>query len=132
MKVHGRCHCGGIRYEAEADPAKVSACHCTDCQMLSGSVYRVSVPVPRESLVLTGKPTEYVKMAESGNRRIHAFCAQCGSPVYSCAIADPPTYMLRVGCLDERAQLPPQRQQWCQSAIPWSLDMLEVPKIERQ
>ena len=132
MKVHGRCHCGGIRYEAEADPAKVSACHCTDCQMLTGSVYRVSLPVPRESFALTGNPAEYVKVAESGNRRIHAFCTQCGTPVYSCAIDDPPTYTLRVGCLDERAQLPPRRQQWCQSAMPWSMDLRDVPRIERQ
>jgi hypothetical protein len=99
--------------------------------MLTGSAFRVSLPVPRESLVLTGKPTEYVKVAESGNRRIHAFCAQCGTPVYSCAVDDAPTYTLRVGCLEERAQLPPQRQQWCRSAVPW-LDLRSVPKIERQ
>jgi hypothetical protein len=23
MKVHGRCHCGSIAYEAEIDPARV-------------------------------------------------------------------------------------------------------------
>ena len=35
-----------------------------------------------------------------------AFCADCGTPVYSSAISDPPAYSLRVGCLDERGLLP--------------------------
>jgi hypothetical protein len=37
MKVHGACHCGQIRYEAEVDPQKVNLCNCSDCQVLSGS-----------------------------------------------------------------------------------------------
>jgi hypothetical protein len=132
MKVHGRCHCGSIAYEAEVDPAKVSACHCTDCQTLSGSAFRVSVPVPRDSFSMTGEPRHYVKVAESGNRRLHAFCGQCGAPVYASAIEDPPTYTLRVGALDKRAQLPPRRQIWCQSALAWSMDLRDLPRLERQ
>ena len=52
MKVQGSCHCKRIRYEADVDPALVSLCHCTDCQMLTGSGYRVSVPAKKESFVL--------------------------------------------------------------------------------
>jgi len=67
MKVEGRCHCGRITYTATVDPEKVGICHCTDCQMLTGSAYRVSVPVPRESFsLLTGEPKIYI--ASSGNR----------------------------------------------------------------
>ena len=132
MKVHGRCHCGGIAYEAEVDPADVSACHCTDCQMLSGSAYRVSVPAPRDSFKLTGTPKTYIKTAESGNKRIHAFCPDCAAPVYSSAVVDTPRYSLRVGCLDERAQLPPRKQIWCKSALGWAQDLRDVPRIERQ
>ena len=133
MKVHGRCHCGLITYEAEIDPARVTACHCTDCQMLTGSAYRVSLPAPRESFVLrTGQPKIYVKTAESGARRIHAFCPDYGTPVYSSAISDPPMYSLRVGCLDERAELPPRKQIWCRSALAWAMDLHEVARVERQ
>ena len=41
MQVDGGCHCGAIAYRAEIDPARVAVCHCTDCQALSGSAYRV-------------------------------------------------------------------------------------------
>jgi hypothetical protein len=44
MKIDGRCHCGNVSYEAEIDPEKVMICHCTDCQMLSGSAFRTVVP----------------------------------------------------------------------------------------
>jgi hypothetical protein len=133
MKVHGRCHCGEIAYEAEVDPARAGICHCTDCQMLSGSAYRASVTVDRVDFSITrGHPKIYVKTAESGNKRAHAFCANCGTPVYSSAVTDSPTFTLRVGCLDQRAELAPQRQIWCESAVPWSSDLSGIPKVDRQ
>ncbi len=133
MHVDGHCHCGAITYEAEVDPADVSVCHCTDCQMLTGSAYRVSVRAPAASFrLVSGQPTTYVKTAESGNRRIHAFCANCGTPVYASAVQNTPTYSLRVGCLRQRAELPPRRQIWCRSSLPWSEGLGDVPKVERQ
>ena len=132
MKVNGRCHCGKITYSAIADPAKVSVCHCTDCQTFSGSAFRASIPVAAETFELQGEPKKYVKTAQSGTQRVHAFCPDCGAPVYSSAVSDPPTYSLRVGCLDRRAELPPQRQIWCQSALPWGMDISGVTQIQRQ
>jgi hypothetical protein len=40
MKVEG---CGQITFEAEINPEAVRICHCTDCQTLTGSAYRVNV-----------------------------------------------------------------------------------------
>jgi hypothetical protein len=129
MRVEGGCHCGRIRYEATVDPALVTVCHCTDCQMLTGTGYRVGAPAPRETFVLlSGQPKIYVKTADSGTKRLHAFCSDCGTPVYSCAIEDPPSYTLRVGCLRQRAELPPRRQIWCGSAVSWSTSLDGVPK----
>lgn len=133
MNVNGKCHCGAITYRAVADPEQVSLCHCTDCQLLSGSAYRVSVLAPRSTFeLLTGQPKIYVKTAESGTKRAHAFCPDCGTPVYSAAIADTPAYSLRVGCLEQRAELPPRRQIWCRSAVPWSAELTELPQLPRQ
>jgi len=133
MKVEGQCHCGAIAYEAEIDPTRVSACHCTDCQRLSGSAYRVTVGAPKETFrLLKGTPKIYVKMADSGNERVQAFCGDCGSPIYSSAISEPPMYSLRIGCLDHRAQLPPMKQIWCRSSLDWAMNMENVPKVERQ
>lgn len=133
MKVDGRCHCGEIVYEAVVDPARVCLCHCTDCQALTGSAYRVTVPASKDAFSLrTGQPRIYVKTADSGAKRAHAFCPTCGAPVYSAAASDPQTYSLRVGCLRQRAELLPRMQQWCQSALPWAMDLSSIPQFRRQ
>ena len=132
MRVDGACHCGAIAFTAEADPARVSVCHCVDCQVLTGSAWRVSVPAAAAGFrLLRGTPRDYVKTAESGNRRVQAFCADCGTPLYACDAEAPKVYMLRVGALAQRAELPPQRQIWCRSALAWASDITALPPFEK-
>ena len=70
MKVHGSCHCGAIRFEADADPAKAGVCHCTDCQSLTGSAFALSDDEqPRSNDVLTAStihPLRATRPALSG------------------------------------------------------------------
>jgi Glutathione-dependent formaldehyde-activating enzyme len=61
MKIDGACHCGYIRVEGEADPEKTTVCHCTDCQVGTGSAFRVNVPVPGATFRITGQPATYLK-----------------------------------------------------------------------
>ena len=129
MKVNGACHCGAIAFEAEVDAARVTLCHCTDCQVLTGTAYRTTVPASAESFVLNrGRPSTYVKTtAESGRPRLHAFCGTCGTPIYSAALENVTSYGLRVGCLAERASLAPSRQIWRRSALRWSDSIEHLP-----
>jgi len=123
MKLHGSCHCGFITFEADADPEKVSLCHCNDCQSGTGTAFRTNIRVPGENFkMLSGTPTIYVKTtADSGNPRAQAFCPKCGSPIYSTTPGDAPpaSYMVRVGVLRERGELVPKVQNWTRSAQPW-------------
>jgi hypothetical protein len=133
MKVHGACHCGAVAYEAVIDPARVTVCHCRDCQILSGAPFRASAPAMVEDLkILRGAPTVYVKTAESGNRRAQGFCGTCGSALYSTDSEGAKVYMLRVGAMAERDLLPPQRQIWCESALGWTRDLLALPDSQKQ
>ena len=133
MKVHGTCHCGGIAYEAEVDPARAVVCHCLDCQVLSGAPFRASVPANAEALhFLRGTPSRYVKTAESGNRRAQGFCGACGTALYSADAESPKVFNLRIGALAERDALPPQREIWCGSALGWTRDLLKLPGIKKQ
>jgi hypothetical protein len=134
MKVTGRCHCGQISFEAEIDPAQVRICHCTDCQTLTGTAFRTNVSsLPGTFVLKSGTPKIYIKTAESGNKRAHGFCPECGTPLYSTTRGPNPTsYGLRVGALDRRAELRPTRQGWCRSALPWSMDITGVERFERQ
>ena len=130
MQIDGRCHCGRISYVAEINPDYVIICHCTDCQTISGSPYRVTVPVKAENFKLHGQPKTYVKIADSGNKRVLAFCADCGSAIYSTSLEDRAVFSLRLGPIEQRAQLTPKSQGWCRSALPWAMDIGHIPRRE--
>lgn len=134
MKVTGSCHCKAIRYEAEVDPASASICHCTDCQVLSGTAFRVTIRTAPNTFRLTaGTPRVYVKTAESGALREQAFCERCGSPIYAATPGgEPPVHSLRAGTIDQRDQLRPALQIWTRSALPWLELLPSVPKVEKQ
>jgi hypothetical protein len=133
MRVHGSCHCGLVRYEAVVDPHRTAICHCTDCQKLTGSAYRVSVPAEEGSFqLLAGKASVYIKIGDSGGRRAQAFCPNCGSPLYTYDADDPKVYGLRVGCIDERALLIPRKQKWCRSALPWTERLADLERREAE
>jgi hypothetical protein len=134
MHITGQCHCGAIAYEAEIDPAKVVVCHCTDCQKLSGGPYRVVVPIAGTAVKFTkGQPKVYIKTAESGRKRQQAFCANCGSPFYAAPENAGPNdmYGFRIGTIDQRAQLAPKKQIWCQSALPYAMDIADLPQFAK-
>jgi hypothetical protein len=132
MKVDGSCHCGAIHYEAEIDPDTASICHCTDCQALTGSAFRVTVSTPEEKFRLTaGAPKLYLKTADSGARRLQAFCANCGSPIYATSAdqpkdGSPRRFGLRVGTIRQRSAIRPRRQIWRGSALDWVPPMADL------
>ena len=134
MRVEGSCHCGQITFEAEIQTGAVRICHCTDCQTLTGSAYRVTVETSPGTFVLrSGTPTIYIKTAESGAKRAHGFCPNCGTPLYATdASPEPRSFGVRVGTLKQRAQLRPSRQIWYRSALPWITDVRDIPHVERQ
>ena len=134
MRIDGQCHCGFITYEAEIDPEKVEICHCTDCQTLSGSAFRTVVPARIETFnLLSGRPKTYVKTAESGNKRVQAFCPECGTPIYSAAAVDNPDSVgIRVGTIRQRDVLPPKAQYWVRSAQRWLSGLDSIPRVERE
>ncbi len=134
MKIDGGCHCGNITYEAEINPDKVSICHCTDCQLLSATAFRVVVQVPEDKFkLLKAKPKIYLKKAANGNPREQAFCAECGSQIYASTPYDGSSNRLiglRLGTCNQRYELTPGRQIWTRSALPWIDNIGSLRKIE--
>ena len=131
MHINGSCHCGAIAFPAEIDPARVMVCHCTDCQMLSGAPFRAVVAAPIGKFSLRGTPKSYVKVAQSGNRRAQVFCPDCGTPLYATAPENSTSVIIRLGCVEQRAQLKPAVQIWQHSALPKSNTIRETIECGR-
>jgi hypothetical protein len=99
MKIDGHCHCRQITFEAEVDPTALTIFHCTDCQTLTGSAFRINIPAPAEHFVLRGgTPKSYVKTSESGNNA--AMPSVVIAPIYACALDNPQT----MPCTSVRSQ----------------------------
>ena len=130
MHIDGACHCGQIAYEAEVDRNDVTICHCKDCQRLTGSAYRVTVTARRSSFLLTsGKPKEYVKIAANGRKRMHYFCGNCGSPIFTTGeMEDAEQVGIRLGTINQRRELEPTAQFWCSSEFPWAQNLSKRPR----
>jgi hypothetical protein len=129
MNIDGQCHCGLVSYQAEIDPERVSICHCTDCQTLTGSPYRVTVICSRERITLTGKPPKvYAKVGDNGRTRFQHFCPDCGSPIFASGEGDQShDWGIRWGSIRQRDRLKPTRQIWCRSAVPWINGLENLP-----
>ena len=135
MKIDGSCLCGNIQYEAEIeDPKATSVCHCTDCQTLSGSAFRVGLPIPEGNFkLLSGDPKTYVKTAESGGKRAQVFCPNCGSALYSTSVSSgPKIFRLRITSSNQRFDFVPTSQGWYRSAHKWLGDIKSMPAAQKQ
>lgn len=132
MQVTGSCLCRAIEYSAKVDPDTTRICHCSDCQRNSGSAFGTVISIHLNDFeLLKGQPRFFVKTADSGAQRKLAFCADCGTRIYS-ASADPsnPSAGLRVGTIDQSHQLKPAYQIWTRSSQTWLDELSEMPKFD--
>ena len=121
MNIDGTCLCGQIQFEAIVDPETATICHCTDCQINSGTAFGYVVGAINDSFnLLKGELSFYIKLADSGAKRELAFCGKCGTRIY----AKPENgksgfFGLRVGTIRQRKSLHPTRQVWKKSCLDW-------------
>jgi hypothetical protein len=133
MHIDGGCHCGKVCYEADIDPEKVILCHCTDCQVISGTAFRTVVFLPESKFnLLQGSLKTYIKTADSGNKRAMSFCAECGTHIHATSVGgdDDRVLGLRVGTTRQRRELRPGKQYWCRSALDWVGDLGAIERVE--
>ena len=124
IDVNGNCHCGNINIQAKVRKSEVRACHCTDCQKMSGAPVRAVAIAPAEEIKITGKPKEYIKKADSGNKRIQAFCPDCGTQLFATDM-ERKLFNLRTGFLEQRNELKPETHVFTSSGLNWMLELIK-------
>ena len=120
MQINGACLCGNITWQASIDPSLVGVCHCSACQTVGGSAFQFTARVAREDFHLnSGELTAYVKIAESGNPRTISFCGRSATIIHTGNTDDTGLLSLRLGGYEQKHELEPQFQIWCQSSMDW-------------
>lgn len=115
----GRCFCGEITFEFDAEPVGSVSCHCRDCQYAAGGHPSVAVVLPTESLRVLGKPTEFCSKADSGAEVCRTFCPTCGTPLFARNEHRPEQIAIKLGALDSPEAYAPAVHIWTDSAQPW-------------
>ncbi|KFK96412.1 hypothetical protein IV04_04780 [Serratia sp. Ag1] len=127
----GGCACGSIRFKITAPLMGVGVCHCTDCQKLSGGAPNYVALAPEASFAVTqGEAKIYSIKGDSGNNVKRAFCPECGTPLWSMP-TQAPFVAVKLGALDNNADLKPNLHLYVESAAPWHLLHEGVPTFPK-
>lgn len=126
MPMTGGCHCGAVRYRITTSPKLIYACHCTNCQRVTGSAFSMAVVFPAEALDIGSPELQGVSFkpdpagARTSTRWI---CPTCGT--WICGGAKPGTAppaglrAIRAGTLDDTSWVRPNVHFWTRSAQRW-------------
>jgi hypothetical protein len=112
--IAGGCLCGACRYETDAEPINVRACHCCACQKATGSPFYARVLVPLDGLRVSG-PIRWFASSDDVRR---GFCTQCGSTLFSERLSIG-AIGLTMGTLDEPDRFWPTEHIWVSSKQAW-------------
>ncbi len=117
----GGCLCGAVRYRLEENPMYVQACHCTDCQTVSGSAFVVNLWIEKANVTRLGdSPVSFMNIAGSGKGHEIFHCKKCGTDVFSKYYASPgDDLMVRAGTLDDTSGVEPLVHIFTRSKQPW-------------
>ncbi len=116
----GGCQCEQVRYDIRAEPLSLYVCHCTECQKQSSSAFGMSMPVPREAVViLKGQLKEWKRPANSGREVSCLFCENCGTRLFHNPARNINITNVKPGTLDDTSWLNPAGNLWTQSAQKW-------------
>lgn len=119
LPLTGGCLCGACRWELNAAPYVVYACHCTECQTQSGSAFNLTMPAPRAAFRITkGEPAAFARTTARGRQTVVRFCGACASRLY--AESNPATVSIRPGTLDDTSWVRPAAQFYLSSAHDWA------------
>jgi hypothetical protein len=115
----GTCACGQLRVTCTGDPAKISLCHCLDCQKRTGSTYGIAAFFARNDVAADGTFRTYRRAADSGFAVKFHFCPDCGSTVFWEPERRPDTIAVAVGSFADPAFPAPSQSVYNERRHAW-------------
>ena len=131
MKLAGGCSCGKIRYKLLDSPLIVHACHCRDCQRITGSAFVINLWIERKLVETTGAPKSYRLAGGTGQHHDVFFCSNCGTYLWSFYHGAPgDALFVRAGTLDKPEAVAPDVHIFTRSKLPWLTLPKDVPAFK--
>jgi len=115
----GGCLCAAARYRADGPPIATVACHCRDCQKLSGATNLLTVYFDRATFHHeAGELARFRKRGDSGREADYFRCASCGTRLWHQPLAAGRWTMVAAGTLDDPGWVVPAAHIWTSRAAP--------------
>ncbi len=131
MEMLGQCSCGAIQYRLNREPIYVQACHCRDCQRITGSAFVINMWIEESEVeLLSGNPSSFELKGGSGRPHDVFFCSDCATYVWSKYNGAPGSLFVRCGTLDNPNQAPPRAHIFTSSKQSWVPLPSDVPSFE--
>jgi hypothetical protein len=129
--MEGGCACGAVRYRLTAKPLFVHCCHCTWCQLETGSAFAVNALIEATEVeLLRGEVELSVLPSASGEGQAFARCAGCGVTLWSnYSGARGAVNFVRAGTLDDPSAAPPDIHIYTSTKQPWVALPEGVPAV---
>jgi hypothetical protein len=128
----GGCACGAVRFETRSDPVVSLHCQCRHCQQRSGTGHGSYVVfADRANMKISGQAKTWSVAGDSGAEKSHAFCPNCGAPVYLTFPAKPQMIAIHAASLDDPSQFNPQMVTYTASGHAWDTLNTALKKFER-
>ncbi|MEM6475784.1 MAG: GFA family protein [Pseudomonadota bacterium] len=104
VTVTGGCHCGAVRFRAEADakPAMLD-CNCSICAV-SGYLHLF---IPHERFALLSGGDKLTSYRFGSGEAEHLFCKTCGVKSFYQPRSHPDCWSVHLACLDDSSALEP-------------------------
>lgn len=111
----GGCFCGAVKFTVTGDPINVRACHCKDCQRLTGSAFFVRALFPKDQVTVTGNVAEF----PSSDDVTRKFCPRCGSQLFADRKSRPDAIAIALGSFDNLDGILPSEHIWISDKQEW-------------
>ena len=74
--LHGGCLCGHVRFRLDGAPIVTHACHCTQCQRITGSAFAVNLMIEADRLTVEAGAPERCADGQMA-------CPRCGTRLWA-------------------------------------------------
>lgn len=129
--MNGSCLCGDVRYTIDGEIAGINYCHCVQCRKASGTAFATNAAVTASNFRLS-QGRERLAWVESTPGKKRYFCSGCGSPIYSQFDDRMETVYVRIGTIDDDADLKPDIHIYVASKAPWYEIRDELPQLQEE
>jgi hypothetical protein len=119
-KVRGGCTCGQTRYQLEGPPLFCYACHCSECQKSSGSVFSPSATIEFDRVrCISATQPQILTVQANRHERVLAACPNCHDVLWDRGSYAPYTYNIHIGTLDLPSLFEPDLHIYVEGKVDW-------------